>query len=122
MIIIQSPFFSLFFAMENIVAQFEIFEQANDAFLLSDVRGQIVVGNCSACEYLEYSAAELSGLKLSDVEFGAATEPDPLEAGLCTTTFQCNDNSGFPVEAQANTIDDPQQGDLLLLIGISRRV
>lgn len=102
--------------MENIFSQFKLFAQAGDAILLSDVHGQIIVGNRSACEYLGYSAVELSGLKLNDIEGGAVTETGLLEVGLCATTFRCADGSEFPVEVQVSTIHDPQQGDCLLLI------
>ncbi len=112
--------------------KFRVFlEQAPDAFFAHDLQGRITDANRNACASLGYTAQELLGMSLLDIEqdydlASAVRLWAGIELGktvLITGTHRRRDGTTFPVEIHATGImQDGQKTIFALVRNVSSRL
>jgi diguanylate cyclase (GGDEF)-like protein/PAS domain S-box-containing protein len=99
-----------------------LFQQAGDSILITDLELRVVAANASACASFGYSEAEFVGRSAREIDSGFHYDPgllDSLRAGqtqLLRITKRRRDGSTFPAEVHVSRFEDGGQEFLQAMI------
>lgn len=89
------------------------FDLSNEAMIIHDDKGQILLANGKSCELLEYSEDEILRKNISDIDsmstsmhwFEEDIDMDDIEGDICEVFFLKKDQSLVPAESTIQLID-----------------
>jgi len=119
--------------LQDVIRIFPVqYDEIDCCVVLADREGRIIVVNPAFCRTVGYSAAELTGRRLSEVLHGPLSSVeerqharDAMAEGRRFTIENVNyrkDGTTFWVHVDATPIRDPQTGEVEGFLGISRNI